>query len=114
MYESFEECFSRTSKRASGKDNRRLFYIVLIRRCPLGLRSCPQRPDENQNESHLQPDQTTTILLQSRRTCGCADFLSAPVSGQYQHRHAHHDRGHDAVFPLCDVRKERHAIRANS
>ena len=43
-------------------------------------------------------------------TRGCADFLSAPVGGQYQRRHAHHDRGHDAVLPLRDVRKERHAV----
>ena len=53
----------------------------------------PKDLTENQNEGHLQPDQTTTILLQSRRYFRCADFHSAPVGGQYQHRHAHHDRG---------------------
>ena len=49
--------------------------FLYVRRCSLGLRPCPQRSDENQNESHLQPNQTTIILLQSR----CARAILAKL-----------------------------------
>ena len=57
------------------------------RRCPPSLWLCPKIP----NESHLRSDQTTTNLLQSRRTRGCADFLSALNSSPHQYCYAHHD-----------------------
>lgn len=46
-----------------------------LRRYLLVLNSRSKRPDENQNEGHFQSDQTTTNLLQSRRTRRCADFF---------------------------------------
>lgn len=67
--------------------------MLIERRISCGLRSCPQGLNKNQNESPAQSDQTTIDLLFSRRTCGCANFLSPQTARQHQRRGDRHDRG---------------------